>query len=298
MATVNADPPVLTATQMLRHGLLLLQVDDQMQASRQRSTNVGVFKKHFGPHPLHAARVWAEMLTCQVSCPAAFVTPAQANVNGFFYALHFLRSYPVNEDNAATRWRICAQTLRKKVWFFVEKLAALAELKIAMPTANEWLTTFIVSVDGTHFQLQEPRDPNVRRNRTNYSHKFHSAGVNYEVAVALFMQKIVWINGPMKASVNDTTAFKASLMAEIPHGKRVIVDNGYEGLPDTFSNYNQFDTPEMKEFKRRAKSRQESVNSRMAVYNCLADRFRHKRAKHGICFRAVAVLVVDELASY
>ena len=75
-----------------------------------------------------------------------------------------------------------------------------------------------------------------------------------------------------------------------PHGKRIIVDNGYEGVPEMYSNYNQFDTPEMKEFKRRAKSRQETINSRMANYACLSDPFRHKFAKHGLCFDAVAIL--------
>ena len=89
-----APDGVLTATQMLRHGLLLLRIDDQKQASRKRSTLVTDFKDHYGPHPLHAARVWRDLLTCEATCPAAYVNPAKADIDAFFFALFFLRCYP------------------------------------------------------------------------------------------------------------------------------------------------------------------------------------------------------------
>lgn len=285
---------ILTATQILRHGLFLLKIDETQQARRLRSTLVSDFKSHFGPHPLHAAKVWREILTCQQSCPAAYVDPAVADLDSFFYGLHFLRCYP-RERERASRFSVGAQTMREKSWFYVKKIAALKELKIVMLGEDEWLTTFIVSVDGSHFQMNEPRDPHVCRNRTNYSHKSNAAGVNYEVAVALFLQRIVWIRGPMPASVNDSRAFKEGLMAEIPQGKRIVVDNGYEGVPDIFSASNQFDSSVSKEFKKRAKSRQETLNGKMAVYQCLEARFRHKTRNHGFCFDAVAVLTQYEI---
>lgn len=280
---------LLTATQMLRQGLLLLNIDEDRQSRRQRSANVDDFKAHFGPHPLHAAKVWRELLTCANSCPAAYINPDTAELDAFFYGLHFLRCY-TRERERSSRFGVGLQTMREKSWYYVKKIAALKTLKIVWPQDNEWDTVFIVSVDGSHFQINEPRDPNVRRNRKNYSHKGNGAGVNYEIAIALFKQRIVWINGPMEASIHDSTAFQDALMAQIPAGKRIIVDNGYEGVPEMFSAFNQFDTEEMKEFKRRAKSRHESLNGRMAVYQCLAARFRHKSDKHGFCFDAVAVL--------
>ena len=289
MAAANPAFPIYTATQILSHGLQLIGIDHQQQARRIRSGLVTDFKSHYGPHPLHAAQVWRELLTCADTCPDAFVDPSVADLDSFFYALFFLRVYP-SERVRARRFKVGMESMREKSWFYVKKIGALKLLKIRMPGPNEWVTTFIMSVDGSHFQLNEPRDPNVRRNRSNYSEKFNSAGVNYEVAVALFMQRIVWIRGPMRASVHDKTAFQEGLMAKIPHGKRIIVDNGYEGVPELFSNYNQFDTDELKWFKRRAKSRQETLNARMAIYQCLDQRFRHKTANHGFCFDAVAVL--------
>ena len=94
MAAVNPPIPLLSATQMLRHGCLLIGIDKQSIAKRKRSTLVDDFKSHFGPHPLHAARVWRDLLTCQQTCPAAFVNPAEADIDAFFFALYFLRCYP------------------------------------------------------------------------------------------------------------------------------------------------------------------------------------------------------------
>ena len=154
---------ILTATQILRHGLFLLKIiDETQQARRLRSTLVSDFESHFGPHPLHAAKVWREILTCQQSCPAAYVDPAVADLDSFFYGLHFLRCYP-RERERASWFSVGAQTMREKSWFYVKKIAALKELKIVMLGEDEWLTTFIVSVDGSHFQMNEPRDPHVRR---------------------------------------------------------------------------------------------------------------------------------------
>ena len=125
MAAANAGIPILTATQILRRGLLLLRIDDQTQASRKRSTNVTYFKDHYGPHPLHAARVWRDLLTCNLTCPPAFINPAEADLDSFFYALHFLRCYP-KERPASTRFQVCPETLRNKTWAYVMKIGALA----------------------------------------------------------------------------------------------------------------------------------------------------------------------------
>ena len=278
---------ILTASQMLRYGLELVGIDADTQARRFRSTNVDYFMSHFGPHPLHAASVWQDLQTCQQTCPDAFVDPASAEIDAFFYGLYFLRLYQTESVRAA-RFQVGKQTMREKTWYYVKKIAALKRIKIVMPT--EWDTTFIMSVDGAHFRLNEPRDPHYRRHGKNYSHKSNSAGVNYEVAVALFDSRIVWIKGPIEAATHDNTVFQSDLMNHVPAGKRIIVDNGYQGVASMYSNYNQFDTEEMKEFKSRAKSRQETLNGKMKVYQVLDSRFRHKFLMHGYCFDAVAVL--------
>jgi len=52
------------------------------------------------------------------------------------------------------------------------------------------------------------------------------------------------------------------------------------------STPNQFDEEELKAFKRRARSRQESFNSRLKNFGALEQRFRHGQEKHKIVFEA------------
>lgn len=173
------------------------------------------------------------------------------------------------------------------------------------PADDEWTTTFIVSVDGTHRDVEEVRDANMRKNPTWYSHKSNSAGVNHEIALHLFEDRCVHCKSWDVASKHDKTIFKEELCQKIPAGKRVIVDKGYDGLPETYSCYNQFDTVRTREFKKRAKARQESFNWRLNIYDCVSDRFRHKvvaqesqrrqEEKQELCFDAVLVLVQYEI---
>ena len=281
---------IVTASQMLKHGLTLVGIDEQTQSRRLRSTCISDFKAHFGAHPVHCAFTWRDLLTCEQTCPEAYIAPANAEIDAFFYGLHFLRLYQ-SESVRAARFGVGKQTVREKSWFYVTKIAALKHVKIVLPDA--WDTTYTLSLDGAHFAINEPRHPTLRRDEKNYSHKYNAAGVDYEVGVALFQSKIVWIKGPVQASTHDHKVFQSELQALIPAGKRIIVDNGYQGCPEFYSNYNQFDTEEVREFKKRAKSRQEAVNGKMKVFKVLDSRFGHPSrdfVKHGLCFDAVAVL--------
>ncbi|KAL3914331.1 MAG: hypothetical protein SGARI_000175 [Bacillariaceae sp.] len=43
--------------------------------------------------------------------------------------------------------------------------------------------TFFLSIDGVHCRVNEPSDPNYRKNPKYFSHKFRQAGMSYEVSM-------------------------------------------------------------------------------------------------------------------
>jgi hypothetical protein len=106
-----------------------------------------------------------------------------------------------------------------------------------------------------------------------YSHKFNKAGLAYEVGVAIYHDRICWINGPFPAGQNDMRIFKkenGGLKSMIPNGKRLIGDEGYTGESELMATRNEFDPPEVKEFKNRSKARQETVNQKLKSFAILS----------------------------
>ncbi len=77
----------------------------------------------------------------------------------------------------------------------------------------------------------------------------------------------------------------------------MIGDSGYNGEPSKISVTVDEHSAEVKEFFARAKSRQETINTRLKFFNVLGDRFCHgkgtenKLRVHQTCFGAVYVLV-------
>lgn len=280
---------ILTAKQMLQKGLTVANVSRERQRRLSMPTQYRKFKAHYGIHPLHAARVWRDF---HVTTIAEAHVNNDANVLGFLAALNFLKVY-ASEDIRADFMgdHMHLNQMRDETWMNVRRMAALKPLKIVWP--DHWETTFIGTVDGTHIDIQEPRDPEVRKNRMWYSHKSNTAALNYEIAVAIFESKIVHAKCGDPASTHDLTVFRMELSNKIPPGKRVIADKAYISKEEShvLSTYNQFDSEEVKEFKRRAKARQECLNAKLKEFNCVSHEFRHKGEKAQLCFDAVIVLV-------
>jgi hypothetical protein len=88
-------------------------------------------------------------------------------------------------------------------------------------------------------------------------------------------------------------------MSKIPDGHRAIGDEGYVGEPDKVTTRNEFDTPEVRDLKRRAKARQESVNEKLKTFGILKQVFRttgkQRLEKHKLTFEACLVIVQYEL---
>ena len=152
-----------------------------------------------------------------------------------------------------------------------------------------------------------------------YSHKHNGAGLSYELVVDLCDDRVIWAAGPKPASIHDITFFrggkeesnskkkneakwdKKALYFKIPKGKKLIGDSAYQGEPDKISTAKEEHQATTKEFFARAKSRQETLHTRLKFFKSLDGRFRHgkgskeKMKHHKTCFEAVLVLVQYDL---
>jgi hypothetical protein len=209
-------------------------------------------------------------------------------------AVHFLTIYPKGSERAAS-FNLCEKTCGTKGWAFIKKISALKAEKISWPqdwvAGNPNLPYFLLSVDGTHCSYHEVKHPVLPYDPQMYSHKTNEPALSYEVALSLHESKVVSIRGPFKASVHDKTTFVAHLQDLIPDGCKGIADRGYRGV-EKLSTPNHFDSPAVKDFKRRARARQESFFTRIKRFAAVRDQFRHKDIeKHKWVFEAACVIV-------
>ena len=162
---------------------------------------------------------------------------------------------------------------------------------------------WVASVDGTHLVVLEPGDSDVPKDPSYFSFKHHAPGFNYEVCIALFESKCIWLSGPHKAGTyNDAKMFKeCGLKDKLKRaGKKAIGDDGYKGFSNQIVTANALDSEAVREFKVRARQRHEIYNSKLKTYDILSERFRCKNnpndkytvsEKLQMCFEAVNVLV-------
>lgn len=285
-----ADPWHLVAPDyILKEGLTLCNIDLEKQQGRCVTTNVRVFKAHFGKHPLHLARLWRDlqifglMTVDEAHSKSSFV--------GFMLANNFLRLYePADVRNA--RFDINYDALCALTWAFVDKIANMKVHKIKCPTV--WPAKLGASCDGTQMRTNEPRDPNMRRNPKNYAYKHNFAGLNYQIVLSIWTNHCWYACAGDPGSTHDMTAIRKEFVAMVPDGCRVIADVAYSGKTEKeksiFSVNNSLDDPAVKAIKEAAKARQEQFNKRMKIYDCLTKRFIHGIEKHKICFAACLVL--------
>jgi hypothetical protein len=138
----------------------------------------------------------------------------------------------------------------------------------------------------------------------HYSHKFNGAGVSYELGIAIYSSRLVWISGPFPASRHDLTIFRGgkpneprdpnALISKIPQGKKGIGDSAYTAearengkMAVTLNE----DSDVLKKFKARAKARHETFNGRLKAFQVLDIPFRHRQLLHGSVFEAACVAV-------
>lgn len=265
----------LSSEQFLQLGLAMLGFHLKYQ-EKVCAAKLEAFVNNFGSHPLVLEQIWKDMLETDID--EARIDPKKDKPEHFLVGMYFIRVYPTKTE-FYTAFKISSKTCALWANKMVLKVQALLPSKIYWPKewgANSNTPKFLISVDGVHFWIKEPLAEANPKNKVYYSHKDNRAGLAYEIALSIWSNQIVWVSKPYPASVHDITIFRENLKQKLPKGSVAIADQGYRGEKDCKTSIpNSLDTPEVKELKGRAKARQESVNSRIKVFQSLKEMFRH-----------------------
>ena len=217
-----------------------------------------------------------------------------AHPKHLLWALVFLKTYATTAVHCRIVGWPDPKTYRKWSWYFLEKIAALKHDIIQLDNRfkdYDGSSHCLISVDGIDCMVNEPWPFSTDM----YSQKFNGPAVKYEVGVSIVTGHIVWINGPFKASVNDSTICKNKLLTLLATDEGVEVDGGYKGS-DKFKTPTVASSRQARKQKSVVRGRHENVNSRLKIFNVLNIPFRHLNPrnkmmeKHGLCFDSVAVL--------
>ncbi|KAL7527586.1 hypothetical protein ACHAWF_002234, partial [Thalassiosira exigua] len=250
-------------------------------------TNNGRFSAHYGVSALTLSAAYKDLAKRDPSI----------GVKDFLMTMNALKHY-LSEHSMAGRWKCHEETYRKR-WKVI--VAAIASLK------NIWKNSldadfpedqiFILTVDGVNFTIYEPRmnEPGPKW----YDHKSNSAGISYEVAIDIRRSRILWIRGPRPGGTSEIATFNGGkkkdkvkdpncLANQIPEGKRVIGDSAFKSSKKV-STLAPGDSKQVKNFKRRAAARQETLFKRFKDFGILRHRFRHGLGQHRNVLDAVAV---------
>jgi len=283
------------AAQVLCRGLELVGFDQRRQQRVRPAKNLERCAAHFVAHPPALESLWLDLLD------TIDFEPQLKHFDYYMISIHFLAKYPTELEMEA-KFEKSDRTVRDWVWkFWLPKIQSLKPMKIQWPIGwgvdendpNAPQPTFIATVDGVHCPINEPSHGEWSKNPEHCSHKFGSSGLDYEIAINIFQNKVVWINGPFKAGKHtDIKVFRSGLKGMIPKGKLLVADLGYRGEKLLIATPNSHDTIEVREFKSRALARHETFNGKIKLFKCLALRFRHGIKKHKVCFEAVAVIGV------
>ena len=308
MALIN-----LSAADFLFLGLELVGFSAARQASVCDETNTERFLSSYPITPAACSSAFYDLQTtandaARIDDPVPFY---------FLVALNWMRTYKTEHEISGLA-DLDPTTLRVHIRKYTDAFAALKEEKIIWSDYDGFEIPW--SVDGVHCLINEPRRHPDRRWK---SFKLQSAGVAYEVLLALHEDQVVNIRGPFKAGTKDLDIFTGDaetieeefepefndnddddeddddedyeddepLITKIPDGKMAVADKGYIGAGPKVCLHNPCDTEEVKAFKRRAGARHESFNKRLKTFKVLDQRFRHGFHKHKSIFLAACVLV-------
>ena len=136
------------------------------------------------------------------------------------------------------------------------------------------------------------------KNPKFFSFKHKRAGLLYEIAMAIFEDRCVWISGPLPGGeTNDKGHFNRGLRQRIPQGKKFVGDSAYGSREDAhIGTWRRDEDPEhLRLFKRRALARHEAFNGRMKRFKTLSTVFRSSVDGHKSAFYAIAVLCQYEM---
>ena len=151
-----------------------------------------------------------------------------------------------------------------------------------------------MTVEGVDCRIEEPYPFEKGWSERWYSEKFNGPAVRYELAVCIMTGRICWLTGPYAAGKwTDWKIFtERGLMANLDDGERVEADDGYRhGDPRVCKTPGGPWHPlEVTRLRKRARARHEAINGLCKNWKALSTKYRHPLQKHGLIFRAIAVI--------
>ena len=293
----------------LKYGLEMVGMSTNRQNRTCEPTKLERFRSHYGCGPTACRKIFRDLQRTNIAS-ARIDNP---DYHHFLVALNWLATYK-KEAEMATFFDMDEKTSRKKVKKYVSAIAALKKTKIRWIDAED-SETFVVSVDGVHCAVNEPR---LMPSDMWFSHKEGGAGVVYELGVHIRLNQITWVNGPFKAGYPDSSIFLGehaervpkkigddgkdrdevyeSLYDKIPAGKKAVADRLYKGkCLEKCAIRNDLDTAAARQFKKRVRARHENLNARIKNFRIVRERFRHGVKNHRMVFEAVCVVVQYEI---
>ena len=295
-------PEIVSPNEVLMRGLVLVGFPIPWQQTVRRSKNLERFALFFGSAPAVHARIWLDLQSADDEDAHVDKDKSGTCFEHMLMACHFLKCCPAANQSEGL-FGLSDTTIRRWVWFYVGKIRALKTAKIVWP--EHWNptnagpeTTFSLAVDGTHCRIGEPKHDRCSKNQFFCSHKFKQAGLGYEMALSVFENRCIWMNGPFPAGKNDISIFRSALKGKMSAGQLGVADKGCRGECALLSMPNSSDTAEVREFKGRALARHEKFNGQIKNFGCLSGQFRHHQdgfEKHQLCFEAVVVICQHQL---
>lgn len=181
---------LFTSNEILQIGLSLVGYNERQQARVKRKTNKTRFKQSFGSSANVYAAIWQNLQQIGHDDYRLVVKEESAlkSLKLFLITIHFLKKYSTEVDDSG-RFGLSDRTIRDNKWKLLERIQYLKKKNIRWPKA--WnskdatigeIPVFLVSVDGIHCSIQEPRHGCWSKNPDYYSHKFKRTGLAYEVA--------------------------------------------------------------------------------------------------------------------
>ena len=295
-------------------GLLILKITHEEQAGKSEQWKEEIFRKLYGSPPCVIRQMWDDLIDTDIlECKLDFGERNHTGLRMLLISHYFLWTYPRNSRMIEAHFSpiIEKETRGVGLWHWIEKIYWL------MPSRIHWLDRFndpdsepfIATVDGTDCKVWEPRKthPDFQFDPGMFSHKFKRAAWKYEVAVAIFSDNIVWVNGPWRGGKGDKEILidgneeamelgnVDSILGMMLEGKFIICDRGYRtsqaNLLQKLAYRRDDDPPEIAQFKARVLCRHESVNARIKQFRILSDTFRNNKRKHELAFKAVCLIV-------
>jgi hypothetical protein len=141
---------VVNCAQILQYGLEIVGFDVARQRRTRAADNIERFRAAYGVGPGACSAVYKDLQTTLV--PDARIN--RPNIFFFLVSLNWLSTYK-KEAEMAGFFHSDDKTLRKHIKKYVTAITALKEEKVVWDDGDDEI--FLLSVDGVHFRINEPR---------------------------------------------------------------------------------------------------------------------------------------------